>query len=299
MIAAVTPDDNRPRDLALAAIEEALGAVGHAKPQEMTLVAPKRNKSESHGRPIRAPKPVKELLSPKPKPRKLAALLAIVCGGIAVLAFQSNGEQVASEPVSTSSVPVVKKEGLRTQPAPQESEAAAKKFAETQVEALPQSARIGSRDAAAPPELTRQVQDMARDLASLAQGMDQLRTELSRIAHQNADLVEELKATRIVADRNTELAEDLRATQSQLARQISNLADQLKANQDLMASNSAQLKEAQEQVARPPRSEQRQRPRPIASSQPPAANLPRRTLPKPAPSRVQVQDQTRTQPGQE
>ncbi|MGB9172890.1 MAG: hypothetical protein WCC35_15000, partial [Bradyrhizobium sp.] len=97
-----------------------------------------------------------------------------------------------------------------------------------------------------------------------------------------------------------ELTEELRVAQSQLAREISALADQLKANQDLMTNIASQLKDTQDQVARLAISAQRQRPKPMAVSQPTAAIPSRSTMPKlPPPRGVQGQDQRRLQPNQQ
>lgn len=296
MSAVFEPHDKKPRDLALAAIKEALGSVAQAEPHTARSGESKRTAGEK-----RDPADTPNLIA-KPAEkiqRKAAGLLGLACIAVAVLAWQSSGGQVASEPISTSSVPMAKKEGPPGQP----SSSSEKKHAGAQVQ--PQGAALTS--AAAAPELTHQIQAMAHELATVAQGIDQLKTEQSQIAHENAELAEELKATDIIARHNAELAEDLKTAQSQLARQIGDLTDQFKANQDLMASIAAQLKETKEQLAaqlketqeraaRLASSEQRQRPRSLASSQPAAANPPRRTMPRPStPGGVQSQLQPKQQ----
>ena len=304
MSAVFTSHDKGPRDLALAAIKEALGSVGQTEHYTVQLEDEKKGADKHDPADVRNPiaKLLGEPLRARIVPRRLAGLLGLVCIGVAVLAWQSSGGQVASEPISTSSVPIAKKEGPLGQPSPN-SDLAAKKNAGAQVQ--PQGAAPTSAPAA--PELTHQIQAMAHELATVAQGIDQLKTEQSQIAHENAGLAEELKATDIVARHNAELAEDLKTAQSQLARQISDLTDQFKANQDLMTSIAAQLKETKEQLAaqlketqeraaRPASSEQRQRPKSLASSQPAAASPPRRTTPRPVTSGgVQTQLQPKQQ----
>jgi hypothetical protein len=57
--------------------------------------------------------------------RSLMGLLAVACIGVAAFAWQSSHGQAAPEPISTSSVPIVKKE-LAAQPAPSIADVAAK-----------------------------------------------------------------------------------------------------------------------------------------------------------------------------
>ncbi len=297
MPAVFTSHDKGPRDLALAAIKEALGSVGQTEQNTVQLEDKKKGADK------RDPADVRNLVARllgKPLrarivPRRLAGLLSSVCIGVAVLAWQSSGGQVAPEPLSTSSVP--KKEELRAQPVSHNSDFSAKTSASPQVQGPPQSAPIGPTTVSTDPTLARQIQDIANEVAKVAEAIDQLKTEQSQIAHENVELADGLKATSVAVRHNAELAEDLKVTQSQLAREISNLADQLRASQDLMASVAVQLKEAQEQVARIASPEQRLRPKPLASSQPTAVNVPRRAVPKP-PAPVAAQTQGQSQPKQ-
>ena len=164
----------------------------------------------------------------------------------------------------------------------------------------PPSPPTAPTSAPAAAELTHQIQDIAREPATVAQGIDQLQMEYSQIAHQDAELANGLKTADTTARHNAVLTEELRGAQSQLAHDISTLADQLKANQDLMANIAAQLKDTQGQVARLAISAQRQRSKPMAVSQPTAANPSRSTMPKlPPAGGVQGQDQRRLQPNQQ
>ena len=294
MSAVFTSHDKRPRDLALAAIQEALGSVGQTEQYTVQL----EDKGADKRDPANVRNHVAELLG-KPLrvrivPRKLAGLLGLVCIGVAVLAWQSSGGQVAPEPLSTSSVPIAKKEELRVQPVSHNSDFAAKTSASPQVQAPPQSAPT---TVSTDPTLARQIQDIAKQVAKLAEAIDALKTEQSQIAHENVELADGLKATSVAVRHNAELTEDIKVTQSQLAHEINNLADQLRASQDLMASVAVQLREAQEQVARIASPEQRLRPKPLASSQPTAVNAARRAVPKP-PAPVAAQTQGQSQPKQ-
>ncbi|MGA8900541.1 hypothetical protein [Bradyrhizobium sp.] len=301
MSAVLTPHDKRSRDLALAAIEEALGSIGGADQEILQSEQTKKKRDEKHHHSdIRVREPVTNLLRVKLAPRRLGGLLVLICVGAALLAWQSGGGQVASEPISTSSLSMTKKAELLAQSVSHNSDVVSKTDSGPQVQAPPQGVPTAPTSAPAAAELTHQIQDIARELATVAQGIDQLKTEQSQIAHQDAELANGLKTADTAARHNAELTEELRGAQSQLAREISTLADQLKANQDLMTNIASQLKDTQDQVARLAISAQRQRPKPMAVSQPTAANPSRSAMPKlPPPRGVQGQDQRRLQPNQQ
>jgi hypothetical protein len=100
------------------------------------------------------------------------------------------------------------------------------------------------------PELARQIQMIARELANVEQGIDQLKTEQSQMVRDTAELAEHLKATQEIARHNVDLTDYLKATQAQMARGNDILADQLKASQDLMTRIAEQLRQSQERAAR-------------------------------------------------
>jgi chromosome segregation ATPase len=142
---------------------------------------------------------------------------------------------------------------------------------------------------------------IARELANVEQGIDQLKTGQAQMVRDNAVLAEHLKATQEMARHNAELAEDLKAAQAQMARDNVNFAEQLKASQEQIANIAEQLKESQEQIARLVASEGKQGPRTQASSRLPIANSRRKPVPTP-PSpqvRVQTQDPMHLQPKQQ
>ncbi len=149
-------------------------------------------------------------------------LLALACIGVAAFAWQSNHGQVASEPTSTSSVSIEKRE-QPAQPAPYNADVAAK----TEV-GLPQpssqaqttlqrAAPVAPTAAPMAPDLAQSIQMIARELANVEQGIDQLKTGQAQMVRDNAELAEHLEATQEMARHNANLAEDLTAAQAQMA----------------------------------------------------------------------------------
>jgi septal ring factor EnvC (AmiA/AmiB activator) len=151
------------------------------------------------------------------------------------------------------------------------------------------------------PELAQQIQTIARELANVEQGIDQLKTEQSQMVRDTAELAKYLKATQEIALHNADLTENLKATQAQMARDNGNIADQLKASQDLMTGIAEQLRQRREQVARLVASEQKPQPRPRASSPQTVASSTRRQVPTPPqpPVSVRTQDSGHLQPKQQ
>jgi hypothetical protein len=227
--------------------------------------------------------------------RIFVGLLALACLGVALVSWHpSQGE---TEPISTSSVSI-RKEGLPIKPATHNADLAAGTSAaalETQTQGkLPP---VPTAPVAAPmaPELAQQVQTIMRELANVEQGIGQLESKHSQMVHENAELIERLKATEEIARHSADLIEDIKISQAQITRDNGTLADQLKANHELMANIAEQLKESQEQVARLVASEQKHLPRTPASSALTIANSTRRPAPmRLAPTRTQAQDPAAT-----
>ena len=266
------------RDRAIASIQEAHELIGQADLERAQGAGSNERHQTGDLAEARIPKWSKK--SPFAGLMSWILLGLIVCVGVTILAWQPNHGQVAPDPVSTSSVSVKKTEELQTATAGTPATAPTQSLAQA---AATQSTPMIAAPTA--PELTRQIQDIAHQLANIAQGIEQLKTERSQMADENAKLVEQLKATRENARRNAELYEDLKATQARTAQQVGNVADQLKANQDTLAAMAEQLKETQEQVAHLVAAEQKQR----------AA---RKLVPKPsapAPVGAHTQDQSRPQ----
>jgi hypothetical protein len=296
MPTAVPPQNATSRDLALASIKEALSLIGQVDQEPGRFDDRHKETRETHDFSLaRALKAVEKFWSMRRMLQGLVGLCALACVGVVVVAWQSNHGQVASEPVSTASVPknpsvpTGKTDEISTRPAPNKANLAlTTKPAplESQAQTMPSGAPAAPIAVPIPAELSHQIKEMAREVANMEQGIDQLKTEQSQIAREGTELAEQLKATREAARRNSELSEELKATQAQMARDISNLAGQLKATQDLMASIADQIKDGQEQVAHLIAAEKQRAARralakpatPLAGAQPP---VPKRPQPQP------------------
>ena len=305
-----SPQQNHSRDVAIAAIAQALEQIGRADEQ---FVQPDERafKSEKENKATRLPSDEQSCsaelgrtsLRGRLVSRSLTGLLALACIGVAAFAWQSTHGQAAPEPISTSSVSIKQKEPP-TQSARYNADVAAKADA-----GLPQQLSQAQTKNAAPapiaaptaPDLAQSIQMIARELANLEQGINQLKTGQAQMVRDNAELAEHLKATQEMARHNADLAEDLKAAQAKIARDNVNFAEQLKASQEQMADIAAQLKGSQQQIASLVASEQKQRPKPPASSALPIAAPKRQPVPTPASSQVraQPQDPRHLQPKQE
>ncbi len=299
---AASPQNGSSRDLAVAAIKEALEMIGEADQEfDRPRIKPTEKYASSDTRLSRLAERWQRTTI---APGVLVGLLVLVCISVAVLAWPSNGGKAAPESIVTSSVPSKKKAELPN-PASNSSRVATATQAEPQHPA-PQNALGAPAVAPLPPELAHQIQEMARALANLEQGISQLKTERSQTASESA-LAELLKQTRELARHSTELNENLKATQAEIAHEISDLADQLKANRNLMMALAGQLNENQEQIARLLASEQKPRarlspPSPVATAVPtaPVATVVRRAAPKPptATAGTQAREPAHVQTGQ-
>jgi hypothetical protein len=194
--------------------------------------------------------------------RGFTGLMLTACICAAAIVWQSSYGDAAKliiarravQLVPTASLPL-ENPGLPPQPSPPAVEAAAANTAPPPPQPAP-LAQTAPEDvapiAAAPsPELTQLLQSMARDLATLGQGI-----------------------------------EELKAGQQQMARDNTNAADQLKASQEQMAEQMAQLiAKASEQNLRPkipappprPTAAPTRKPVPILPSSPQATARPRAT----------------------
>jgi hypothetical protein len=158
----------------------------------------------------------------------------------------------------------------------------------TVTNAAPQASPI-SPPATIAPEIEHQVQMIAHELASVEQAIDQLKAAQAQMALGNAELADHLKAAQEITVHTAELIEDFKTAGAQMARDNSKLAEQLKESQDRMA-NVADLiiKGGQEQLARRVASEQKQRPRMPPATSLANANPARRPLAPPASALVRV-----------
>ncbi|MGA2998589.1 hypothetical protein [Bradyrhizobium sp.] len=271
-------DLSPPSDAALAAIAEAHRLIGRADVRWTRL--DQNEKKETPALPDPRSRMPFEMSSRSSRLmlRSLAGLLTLTCIGVAVFARQSSHGQIALEPAVTSSVSI-KKEEAPIRPSPNKPDLAATTKAvspEPQPQATVQPAPTVTPIA---PEMVQQIQTIARELANVEHGIDQLKAQHSQIVQENTELTEHLNATLEITRHNADLIGDIRTMQSQMARDNGNLAGQLKASQDLIAGIAAQLKESQEQVARVGVPDQKQRPRTLVSSPLAIANSTRRAVP--------------------
>ncbi len=290
MAAAQQPNS---REIALAAIAEAVRLVGQPSEKIAQFHELEKKRQVTRERSdARSIKPVERSSRIRLAFWCLMGLSALACIGVAVFAWQSTHGQGAPDPISTSSVTVE-----RTRPPAQPAVHDAEKMAKTDPilpeppshAAVQRAAQIAPTIAPMAPDLAESVQMIARELANVEQGIDQIKTGQTQMARDNAEMAEQLKATQEMARHNADLAEELKAAQAQMARANANLAAQLKGSQEQMADIAAQLKGSQEQIAHLLASDQRQRPRILASPPMPVANQTRKPAPTPLSPRVRVQ----------
>jgi hypothetical protein len=303
MSTTATPQQSHSREGALATIAQAHRQVGHADEQlvqlEETAFKLEKEKNATRQPSNEQPRtagPGRGSSRGRLLLRSLMGLLALACIGVAAFAWKSTHGQAAPEPISTSSVSIEKKEPP-AQPTPNIADVAAKtdagppqpsSLAET---TLQRAAPVAPTAAPLAPDLSRSIQMIVHELANVERGIDQLKTGQAQMVRDNAELAEHLKATQEMARHNADLAEELKAVQANMVRDNVNFAEQLKASQEQMANIAEQLKGSQEQVARLVASEPKQRPRTLASSPLPIANSTRKPVPTPASPQVRVQTQ--------
>jgi len=83
------------------------------------------------------------------------------------------------------------------------------------------------------PELMQRLQTMARDLANVAQGIEQLKNSQEQLTRDNATVAERLMATLSQMTRDdAAAAEQFKAALSQITRDYAAIAEQLKASQE-------------------------------------------------------------------
>jgi hypothetical protein len=136
--------------------------------------------------------------------RGLIGLMLAACIGIAAVAWQSPYGDAAKQIIAswvpqlvlTSSLPL-EKPGLPAQPSPPTVQVAAANTVPTPQAPLAQTAPedVVPVAAALSPELTQLLQSMAQDLATLGQGIEQLKASHQQMARDNANAAEQLKAS--------------------------------------------------------------------------------------------------------
>ena len=148
--------------------------------------------------------PGKRPLFDRPAVRGFTGLLLAACIGVAAIAWQSSYGDAAKEIMArvaphrvVISSPPLESPGLPAQPSPPAVQAAAAKTAPPQPAPLAQTAPedVAPTAAALSPELTQLLQSMARDLATLGQGIEQLKASQEQMARDNANAAAQFKAS--------------------------------------------------------------------------------------------------------
>jgi uncharacterized membrane protein YccC len=168
----------------------------------------------------------------RPAVRGFTGLLLAACIGVAAIAWQSSYGDAAKEIIArwapqlalTSPLPL-EKPGLSEQPSPPAVQAAAAKTASPQPAPPAQTAPADvAPTAVLSPELAQLIETMARDLATVGQGIEQLKTSQEQMARDNAKAVEQLKASqeqmaRVIAKASETKASEAKASEAKASAQ--------------------------------------------------------------------------------
>ena len=293
-----SPDQTDPRNVAIAALKEACKQIG---PGDDQLVGLKEQVSKleqgAAGDPFDQQKRAAVLLRRSSRGR-LASLwligVAVVASlSVAAFAWQSYGD-AAKQAIARwapERVSLVKQE---SPPEPQPP-----RFEVTTADAaLPPPAApaqtppqdVPPKVAPMSPELAQSFQTIARELANLEHGIEQLKTDQEQMARDNAKAIEQFKASQEqAAHDNANGTVQLKASQEQMARDNAKLGEQLKASQEQIVRV---LAKASEQNLRPKRSTPQPRPTATLTSKPATAlRSPRARAQPPAPVQLQPEEQ--------
>src|ERR1700687_6067642 len=226
MDTALTPKQPDPHHVLVARADEELA---HAH-EQIARADEQLSKLEHDADPGNRP------LFDRPAVRGLTGLLLAACIGVAAIAWQSSYGDAAREIIArgapqrvVNSSPPLENPGLPAQPSPPAVQAAAAKTAPPQPAPLAQTAPedVAPTAAALAPELTQLLQSMARDLATLGQGIEQLKASQEQMFLDNANAAEQLKASQQqMARDNANAAAQFKASQEQIARVIAKASEQ-------------------------------------------------------------------------
>jgi hypothetical protein len=194
----------------------------------------------------------------RPAVRGLTGLVLAGCIGVAAMAWQSSYRDTAREfiarwtPQRVATSSPVENPGSPALASPPDIQAAAEKTAPPQPELLAQAAPedVAPSAAAVSPELTQLLQSVARDVATLGQGIEQLKASQEKMARDNATA-----------------AADLKASQEQMARVIAK-ASEAKASEAKASEAKASEARTSEQSLRPRVPTPSPRPTPTATRRP-------------------------------
>jgi hypothetical protein len=278
------PAQSHSRDVAIAAIAEAIEQVGHADdrpaPADPPLFEGEQGTAQD---PFRPPGP--PIGSPRSPLRTLAywsliGLLATICIWIASFVWQSADGyapaiQWMAERLSISPAPAEKKPELAGQTVQSSDETKTITFVS---QPPPKAEREASPVAPMSPELMQWIQTIVRELANLEHGIEQLKADQAQLARDTAEHLKEMQDQ--TARHNADLIETLKAEQSQMIRDSMNTGQQLKASQEQVAIIGEKIKAIQEQLDRLVASDQQPRPKTLAPPQRPiVAPTPKPVLP--------------------
>jgi hypothetical protein len=175
--------------------------------------------------------PGKRPLFDRPAVRGFTGLLLAACIGVAAIAWQSSYGDAAKEIIArwapqhvVTLSPPLENPRLPALPSPPTVQAAAEKTASPLAQTAPED--VAPTAAALSPELTQLLQSMARDLATVGQGIEQLKANQEQTARDNAKAAEQLKASqeqmaRVIAKASEAKASEAKASEQRLRPKIS------------------------------------------------------------------------------
>lgn len=277
------PKQTDPPDVAVATIAEAYKQLGLGRADEQfAFVGERVFKSEQEAARPPSEQKMRSAVPDRPSSRRrraslgLIGLLLAACVSVAAaFAWQSSHGDAAklaidrwAPPRVTTSSLSLEKQDAPARPIPPTIDVATAKPAPPQPTPL---AQISPQDVApttAPMslELAQWLQTMARDLANVEQGIEQLKTNQDQMVRDYAAVAGQLEAAQVqIAQHNAAVAE-LKASQEQLAREHAAVAEQVKASQEQMARL---IGKASEENLRPrtPIATPRRKPAPTPSPQ--------------------------------
>lgn len=225
----------------------------------------------------------------------LIGCLAMACAGAIVFVWPTSGSRTAkSDPVPPVAAPASisvasgERQPATTQAIPSSATARIAKGIEQP--AVQPEARLSESAVSVPPETAQRIQALERRLTNLEQGIEQIKSDQTRLARENSDLLGGLRqAQEKLALRVQEFASDAKAAEERAARDRLMAAEQLKGSQEQLLRFDEQLKARQDQVDQMKAAAQRRAAKPPPSpQQPPIAALPAKPVPKPPSPQVAV-----------
>jgi hypothetical protein len=199
MDTALSPKESESRQVL---VERADKELAHAYEQISRVDAQIAHAEKQISKMERAAAAGKRSLFDRPAVRGLTGLLLAACIGVAAMAWQSSYRDTAREviarlqPQRVASTSPLENPGATAQPSPPDVQAAAEQTDAPPPQLVAQTAPEEAAPAAAAPspELTQLIESVARDVASLGQGIEQLKTSQERMARDSANAAAELKA---------------------------------------------------------------------------------------------------------